>query len=447
MSRPQRRSPSNRSDELHKAKGNAFNTRSPGIATWVADYRRVLMFWTLAIIMSVLVFIYGLNDYLYTVDPMNIEKNPQHSQWGHRVSVESTTIRVIAPKDSHSLFAFLRAHSKCDAVREIQIILPDGSDPPKADSYRGTSVKTKKLVYDIRHSTTTEFKNSNELNENDNSNPSTGDDTSLPTLVSPSLQVNTESIMLLDTDMIMTCDDITLAVRTWQGARNSMGVGFFPRLVLPHITRANDDKEKHEYISKVDWIFHGPGQVWWSGAYSLLLPNGLITNTKWFDIMKRASKGKLDDNIHVKISNTPSNNINEATNSVENTEKVLLKRYQAMSKALHDHPYCKDTLEIPLWASLSGATPPIWLDVHVDTSWYPSSPRLSPYQQKLKLQYKAWDKPLSYWWDIFSIFENRGSIQRRTNEQCIDILTKSLDINFLPLSYQRAHAAKNDLLW
>lgn len=74
--------------------------------------------------------------------------------------------------------------------------------------------------------------------------------------------VETDAVLLLDSDVFISCFDLEFAYNVWSSGSDAM-VGFFPRLVV-------------KGSSENEFIYLGAQHVWWQGAYSLMSSSGVI---------------------------------------------------------------------------------------------------------------------------------------------------------------------------
>ena len=128
---------------------------------------------------------------------------------------DQITIRVtVIDNHEDSLVNFLSHYSVCQAVANIHL-LPTSSSEPIANTMKAKMYKKARWL-----------KSESELSDIDSG----------------------EAVLVLDSDILITCSDLEFAHSVWLSARDS-AVGLYPRLVL------KDFQGKFEYL--------GPLFVWW----------------------------------------------------------------------------------------------------------------------------------------------------------------------------------------
>ena len=388
------------------------------------------------VLLFVLHFIYGLNYALYMLDEDKIAEYRFDDVKKIPVSPR-TTIRVLAPENPETLTVFLAEHSRCAHVEAVQVVW---MDPLEEVPKRGHSqVDWSKVYWDVR----AERSDKDVAKGGAGSNTEHVQEPSWAPRILSSLPLTTESVLLLDPELLLTCDTIKLAVRTWATVPTSMGVGFFPRLhtrttSTPHASSHSemelsiesdktDKKDSVEVSGKTsgDWQLLSAWHVWWNRAHSIMLPLALITSSKYV-------QGMQDAVMAVKNS--------ESGSGSEDVQGAEIMRHWAA--AVKDHPQCRDTIEVPLWAARSGATPPVWLDAPIASTYQPS-PRGLASGNVDKLPRNT--MPL-FRLGFFSAWGRAGLLKRDMTD-CFGLIMETFGLQELPLGFHKAYKASRDMIW
>lgn len=162
--------------------------------------RRVLLIFTgLVVFVALLTSYYLYLDALYLVDEVLEGTGPRE------LSIkEKLTIRVVAPRKLDDLNAFILEYSVCQPVQEIQVIWLHPQARP-ADSY---------FKYPHTHSKVTFLENYGKG--------------AWDSMHGDAATAETESVLLVDPDVYISCSDIAFAQSVWRSSVNAL-VGFFPR--------------------------------------------------------------------------------------------------------------------------------------------------------------------------------------------------------------------------
>ena len=250
-------------------------------------------------------FLYRLNATLYTLDEQNIEMH-RSTNFTPIAPGEGTTIRLVAPKSSDVLERFIEDHAHCDYVKSIQVVWYSVDKPPIIP----------KVVFDTQDPSRPRYLNGAALNTADR------EPQWAPSVVS-SKPFETESVLIMDAELTMSCADIKvpprsittattagssntpsnphaqLMYRTWRSAKTSMGVGAFPRLHAGGIRSGSGSSSglvQTRYAGAgpddagAELSLHTGWRVWWNGAYSVLLPLVFMTSREHVHSFNRAAR-------------------------------------------------------------------------------------------------------------------------------------------------------------
>jgi len=183
---------------------------------------------------------------LYLVDEVYDAKGPQELELAERF-----TIRVAAPKSGTSLASFIQEYSICPAVAEIQVLWNHVNPPPSKDSFIYSKTHCP-VAFEAVHGK--------------------------PLSYAGSSNTITESVLLLDVSMKLSCTDLTFAHSVWRSGKKSL-VGFFPRLhAAPEEVPATH--RSHDELGAYGYSYYGKYHVWWNSIYSIMLPAGVFADTR-----------------------------------------------------------------------------------------------------------------------------------------------------------------------
>jgi hypothetical protein len=301
---------------------------------------------------------------------------------------ERTTIRVVMDESNVSdLEAFISWYSECSVVHQIQVMWDFQEEDPPSSGPGGRSHSA---------SASKSAKSSTSRRDSPKAELSVVYDTSASSRslsYASKLEVETESVTTLDSDVRVSCESLYFTQTVWMSSRETMGVGFFPR--AHSIQTIADERlgpsesaplfgrdgtfERYRYL--------GAYNVWWNHAYSLMLSSGAIIHKKF-----------LQD-----LTNPPPG------------VKNKLSEFRLFEKV---NAQCSQYLGLPLWNAFRGASLPIWVDVPVSYS-HISSAQI----------YNAED---------FSDLE-------RTN--CLNKLIQLFDISHLDYTTYKATMARSSWIW
>jgi hypothetical protein len=179
---------------------------------------------------------------------------------------EKLTLRIAAPQEVESLREFVKKYSICRAVYEISVLWQEEETPPDVAKYEYWKTHAK-ISYDWKKGS----KNIDEL------------------FIPDTNKIATDAVMFLDTDVLVSCDDLAFAHTVWRSAngnRHSVSpsgsvTGFFPRLHRPIAGTAEASADAGATAQPAKYELLGPLSVWWNKAYSLMLPAGAIVHKKF----------------------------------------------------------------------------------------------------------------------------------------------------------------------
>lgn len=162
--------------------------------------RKVLVCFSLIVVFLAILFSYYFYlDGLYLVDEVLEGSGPRE------LSVkEKLTIRVIAPRKVEDLTAFVLEYSVCQPVYEIQVIWLHEQAPPPDSHFKYPHTHSKLTFFEYHGMSAWD------------------------SLHGDLSTAETESVMLIDPDVFISCSDIAFAQSVWRSSVNAV-VGFFPR--------------------------------------------------------------------------------------------------------------------------------------------------------------------------------------------------------------------------
>jgi len=297
--------------------------------------------------------------------------------------LEKTTIRVAVTSDRAILQDFLGHFSLCEAVHEIQVLWPRDHPIPSVSAFQ--------------------FKHTHSLVSFEHAGPEA--------LLSPSIPIETASVLLLDADVRLACKDVAFTVSVWRSGSKSV-VGFFPRL---HVS---DTKLGH--INRVLGWEH----VFLQGAYSIMLSGGAMVSTTLLAAASPSysTHGMSDDvaNAGVQQEKSASSVTASSTSSTTiptNSTKLQASSSHAFLNTLSKNPDC-NSVAVSLWCASNPVykcSPPVWVK-------------------------------------LSSLVILRGvripiTITKSRQDQCIRLLSRELGVSSLPVSSHKAVRASERLFW
>ena len=271
--------------------------------------------------------------------------------------IEKTTIYVQAPNNLDHLKRFVLHYSICPTIHEIKI--------------RGRNDhKWKDQIQD--EETLFKFTKTHSSVTFEPALPPSVD--TFPIFELPN--VATESVLFLDADVFISCDDVAFTQSVWRSASDAL-VGYFPRLHGRHLPT---DSER-------SWRLLGWSQMASQGAYSLMLSSGVmlhkkfvikgVTNTNMGSAPSSSSSNSMAGSSGSRAGNS-GNGVGTSTNrigTVTIVEEDKHKYMVALSLALSRPPCLQESsLVIPLLAAALGAAPPVWVDVSYDIKSITTTP-------------------------------------------------------------------------
>lgn len=289
--------------------------------------------------------------------------------------VEKTTIRVAVIADKSSLQDFLGHYSLCQAVNEVQVLWPRDHPLPRASDFQ--YAHTHSLV-SFEHS---------------------GHDK----LFSSHLPIDTESVLLLDADVRVSCRDIAFTVSVWRSGSNSV-VGFFPRL---HVTSAKSSSSPGFISGVLGWE-----HVWLQGAYSIMLSGGAMVSSRLLSMTSPLEESRSDDFMNYEQQNV--SNMDKKL-SLPGVATMKSNVSQSFTNILSTSPEC-NSVAISLWCAANPVcNPPIWV------------------------------KPSSL--TLRSDVSLPVTVTKKSQDMCVALLSKELRISDLPVSSHKAVRASDQLFW
>lgn len=231
-----------------KTSSNERNSSFFYLYSLILSKKYYFMYSIVAIIIAISYYIF-LNSY-YIID----EAYDGDSLREYDI-LEKTTIRIEAPTKCNKLEQtkiiqdIISHYSLCQAVDNVQIIWK----PPLGMISPFQPPSPKDFQYAHTHSKVSfEWDNDNK---------------SYLSLIKPYLDINTDSVMFLDSDMFVSCQDLAFTQTVWRSGSDAV-VGYFPRL--------------HRRI--LEWEVLEWHSVWWNKAYSIMLTSGVIFHKKYLQV-------------------------------------------------------------------------------------------------------------------------------------------------------------------
>ena len=329
--------------------------------------------WVCVSVVVVSLLYYAFLGSLYIVDEV-YEANSLREL----VIEEKFTIRVIAPRKEEHLQSFISKYSICQSVEEIQVVWGHTQEPPPSASSFTYSKTHCPVVFDILDS-----------------------ESEWPPVHygSKNLAVRTEGVLLLESDVLMECDDLKFVHSVWRSGRETL-VGVLPRV--------------HMKWNNAQYTYHGWNRVWWNGFYSLMLSGAVMTHN---DILQST---KSSEPLNMLLSKHPEcYNVGLSVWS-SSTKKLPLK-----SEALGVQKNPEDGAKI---------RPVVWAQVPVSRKNLGGAAE-SAHVDNMSLTMAK------------SRVDKHGGERYATTCECLTMLAASLSIQDLPYSSFKAVVAKNKLWW
>jgi hypothetical protein len=207
-------------------------------------------------IYSLVVIIIAISYYIFLNSYYIIDETYDGDSLREYDISEKTTIRIESPTKCNKVEQIkviqdlISHYSLCQAVDNVQIIWK----PPIGMKSPFHPPSPKDFQYAHTHSKVTfEWNNDNKSNLS---------------LLRPYLDINTDSVMLLDADVFVSCEDLAFTQTVWRSGSDAV-VGYFPRL--------------HRRI--LEWEVLEWHSVWWNKAYSIMLTSGAIIHKKYLKVL------------------------------------------------------------------------------------------------------------------------------------------------------------------
>jgi len=276
--------------------------------TW---WINILFCFSLFILISIIYYMY-LNS-LYLVDEVYDINGPREF-----ILREKFTLRVKAPHASHlnQLKMFVEHYTICRSIEEIQIEWIDTINNMPSRNIFTFAHTHSKVVFEDRTMLSS-------------SEPS------YHFHFIPLHSIATEAVLLLDVDVMVSCEDLELWHSVWRSSGDAL-VGLYPRLhsvasssSSSSSTSTSTSSAKYQVPQEGPYQYLGPLSVWWSGRYSLLLPAAVMLHRRYLLDLK-----------------------------ADRYSEVVGR----LATLLEKNAYCSD-LALPLWSIHRAAPAPIWLDV------------------------------------------------------------------------------------
>jgi len=199
-----------------------------------------------------MVLVFFLNDLLWIFNTELYEANLITKD------NEKYTVRVNTFRRNHDLKASVEHYINCPSLQEIQIIWPDTeNEHPPLSFFDLQENQKSKLKFEVHSSR------------------------SLNTRFSPILPIETEAVLSVDDDVIISCDTIEFAFNVWQSSRYSL-VGFSPRAI-----DYNSILKTFRYLSNDNYVKS-------NGLYNIILTKDCFLHRKYLDSYPKMSSKILD---------------------------------------------------------------------------------------------------------------------------------------------------------
>ncbi len=298
------------------------------------------------ILLSVFLWLYwAYLTSLYLIDEVYDSKGPKELTISERFTIRLTVSK--ASKNEYiknnnnykKLLDTIQSYSICPSVAAIQLIWPYNNEHSGGSGNNG-KVKLPpidEIQYTKTHCPVT-IDTDTRVDSKVDSDKLLDYSTSLPTI--------TDGVLLLDSSVLISCNDLRFAYSVWRSGKTAM-VGFYPRLHQyqyqhenEHTTTTSSESQLESdpkssttvtstsTTNKSKYSYYGKYHVWWNSIYSILLPVGTFVEKT---ILQKSS------------------NSNE------------------LKKILNENPQCYH-VGLSVWGASQGMSPPIWVKVPVSSS-------------------------------------------------------------------------------
>ncbi|CAM9546858.1 unnamed protein product [Chrysoparadoxa australica] len=172
---------------------------------------------------------------------------------------EQFTVRVNTFRRNDLLKKSVDHFTTCLKVREVQVVWSDLDEAPPPKSLFAKHARKKVVV-------------------------ETHMENSLSNRFKVRVPLDTQAVLSIDDDLIISCDVLDTAFTAWRASPNSL-VGFVPRLV-------SFNGEKGEYEYRRWWL------TWWNGIYNIILTKACFLNKRllhqYFELVPEAFLQYID---------------------------------------------------------------------------------------------------------------------------------------------------------